>query len=117
MEVSVEQTEGLERRLKVALPEDRVAGEVDERVAKMARSVNIPGFRPGKVPTKVVRQRYGKAIRDEVVGELIKNSFQDALSQENLRPAGSPRIDEIQSNPGDGVAYEATFEVYPEVTS
>ncbi len=115
MEVSVEQSEGLERRLKVVLPEDRVAGEVDERVEKMARSVNIPGFRPGKVPVKVVRQRYGKAIRDEVVGELIKNSFQDALTQEKLRPAGSPKIDDIQSDPGNGVAYEAVFEVYPEV--
>ena len=116
MEVSVEQTEGLERRLKVALPEDRVTGEVEERVEKMARSVSIPGFRPGKVPVKVVRQRYGKAIRDEVVGELVRNSFQDALTQENLRPAGSPTIDEIQSDPGSGVAYEATFEIYPEVT-
>ena len=116
MEVSVEQTEGLERRLKVALPEDRVTGEVDERVEKMARSVSVPGFRPGKVPVKVVRQRYGKAIRDEVVGELVRNSFQDALTQENLRPAGSPTIDEIQSDPGSGVAYEATFEIYPEVS-
>ena len=116
MEVSVEQTQGLQRRLKVALPEDSVTGEVDERVKKMARSVNIPGFRPGKVPVKVVRQRFGKAIRDEVVGELVRNSFQDALTQENLRPAGSPTIDDIQSDPGSGVAYEATFEVYPEVS-
>ena len=116
MEVNVEQIEGLERRLKVALPEDRVAGEVDERVQKMARTVNVPGFRPGKVPIKVVRQRFGKAIRDEVVGELVRDSFQDALTQENLRPAGSPTIDDIQAEPGAGVAYEATFDVYPDVT-
>ena len=116
MEVSVEQTKGLERRLKVTLTEDRVTGEVDERVGKMARTVNIPGFRPGKVPVKVVRQRFGKAIRDEVVGELVRNSFQEALTQENLRPAGSPSIDDIQSEPGDGIVYEAKFEVYPEIT-
>ena len=115
MEVSVEQTEGLERRLKVALPEEQVEGQIKERVQKMARTVHIPGFRPGKVPVKVVRQRYGKQIRDEVVGELVRDSFQDALAKENLRPAGSPTIDDIQADPGAGVAYQAVFEVYPEV--
>lgn len=116
MEVSVEQTEGLERRLKVALPEDKVATEVDERVQKMARTVNIAGFRPGKVPVKVVRQRFGKAIRDEVVGELVRDTFQEALVQESIRPAGSPTIDDVQAEPGNGLVYEATFEVYPEVS-
>ena len=115
MEVSVEQTEGLGRLLKVTLPEDSVTGEVDERVQKMSRTVSVAGFRPGKVPIKVVRQRFGKAIRDEVVGELVRNSLQEALTQENLRPASTPSIDDLTSDPGTGVAYEVTFDVYPDV--
>ena len=115
MEVSVEQTEGLGRLLKVVLPEDSVTDEVTERVQKMSRTVNVAGFRPGKVPVKVVRQRFGKAIRDEVVGELIRKSLQEALTQENLRPASTPSIDDLKSEPGCGVVYEASFDIYPEV--
>ena len=116
MEVSVESTEGLERRLKIAIPEDRIEGQVSDRVAEMARTVNLPGFRRGKVPARVVRQRYGKQIRDEIVGEVVRSSLQDAILQENLRPASSPTIDELTADPGDGVAYQAVFEVYPEVS-
>ena len=90
MEVSVEQTQGLQRRLKVALPEDSVTGEVDERVKKMARSVNIPGFRPGKVPAKVVRQRFGKAIRDEVVGELVRKQLSGCVDPGESPARGQP---------------------------
>jgi len=93
MEVSVESGEGLNRRLKVAVPEDRIEGEVTDRVVQMARTVNMPGFRRGKVPVKVVRRRFGKQIRDEIVGELVRSTLQDAILQENLRPASSPTID------------------------
>ncbi len=115
MEVTVESSAGLERRMKVAIPEERVEGEVSDRLRNMAQSVRIPGFRPGKVPLKVVAQRYGRQVRDEVVGEVVRSSFYDAVVQENLHPAGSPRIDEVAAEPGEGVAYEATFEVFPEV--
>ena len=116
MQVTVEQSEGLERRLKVALPEAQIKGEVDQRVQKMAKTISMPGFRPGKVPTRVVMQRYGKQLRDEVVGELVQTSFRDAIEKEQLRPASTPQIDEINAEPGSGVEYEARFEVYPEVS-
>ena len=75
--------------MKVAIPEERVEGEVSDRLRNMAQSVRIPGFRPGKVPLKVVAQRYGRQVRDEVVGEVVRSSFYDAVVQENLRPAGT----------------------------
>lgn len=116
MEVSIESGGGLERRMKVAVPEDRIAGEINSRLETMARTVNIRGFRPGKVPIKVVKQRYGRQVREEVVGEMVRSSFQDALMKENLRPAGSPMIDEISSEPGAGLSYEAVFEIFPDIS-
>jgi trigger factor len=116
MEVSVQNSDGLYRRLKVAVPEERVEGEVNSRLQTMARNASVPGFRPGRVPIKVVMQRFGRKVREEVVGDIVRSSFQDALVRENLRPASSPTIDAIQSDPGTGIAYEAVFEVYPEVS-
>ena len=84
MEVSVETTTGLERRMNVRVPEDSVSSKVDERLRDMVRTANIPGFRPGKVPLKVITKRYGKAVRDEVVGELVQSSFYDAITKEEL---------------------------------
>ena len=116
MQVTIEQSDGLQRRLKVALPEEQIKGEVDERVQKMAKTISLPGFRPGKVPVRVLMRRYGKQLREEVVGELVQNSFRDAVEQEDLRPASMPKIDEIMSEPGSGVQYEALFEIYPDVS-
>ena len=116
MEVTVEGSAGLERRVRVQIPEDRVQGEIDKRLHNMARSVRVPGFRPGKVPVKVVAQRYGRQVRDEVVGEIVQSSFVDAISQEQLRPAGMPTIEPLESAPGEGLSYTAVFDVYPEVT-
>ncbi len=116
MDVSVENTGGLERRLRVQIPEDRVEGEVKDRLQNMARKVNVPGFRPGKAPVNVVRQRYGRQVREEVVGEIVRTSLQDAITKESLRPAGNPMIDELAAEPGGGVAFEAVFEIYPDVT-
>lgn len=116
MQVTVETNEGLERKLRVQIPEDRVRGEVDKRLGDLARSVRMPGFRPGKTPVKVVRQRFGQKVRDEVVGEMVQSTFFDAIAQENLRPAGSPTIEPVDSNAGAGVTYTAVFDVYPEIT-
>jgi len=115
MEVTVENPGGLERRLRVEIPEQHVEGEVATRLQTMARTVRVPGFRPGKVPVKVVAQRYGRQVREEVVSEMVRTSFRDALAQENLRPASNPTIDELKADPGQGIAYRAVFEVYPEV--
>ena len=116
MQVTVETTEGLERRGKVQVPEDRVQGEVSKRLTNIAQSARLPGFRPGKAPMKVITQRYGKQVREEVVGELVQTSFQDAIAQESLRPAGTPTIDPLEWESGSGVAYTAVFDVYPEVS-
>ncbi|NIR29300.1 MAG: trigger factor [Gammaproteobacteria bacterium] len=115
MEVSVEKTEGLERRLHVEVPEERIEGEINNRLQSMRRTARVPGFRPGKVPLKVVAQRYGRQVRDEVVGEMLQSSFYDAVVKENLRPAGRPTFDPVDWQPGQGLTYTAVFEVYPEL--
>jgi trigger factor len=113
MEVAVETTSGLERRMSVQLPEDDIAGQVAERLRDLTRSASLPGFRPGKVPLKVVVKRFGKQVRQEVVGELLQSSFQDAVTQNELRPAGGPVIDPLNADEGAGLSYTAVFEVYP----
>ena len=116
MQVTVETVQGLERRMRVEIPEERVRGEVDKRLGDLARSVRIPGFRPGKVPVGIVARRYGRQVRDEVVGEIVEESFVDALRQEQLRPAATPRIAPLESEAGAGVRYTATFDVFPDVS-
>ena len=93
MRVSVETTSGLERRLTVGVPADRVDTAVDKRLQEAARNVRLPGFRPGKVPMRVMQQRFGAGVRQEVLGEVISQSFQEAVISENLRPAGQPNIE------------------------
>jgi trigger factor len=115
MQVTVEKADGLERRLHVEIPEDRIEGEINNRLQSMRRTVRIPGFRPGKAPFKVVAQRYGRQVRDEVVGEMVQSTFYDAITKENLRPAGHPTFESADAAPGRGFAYTAVFEVYPEL--
>ncbi len=115
MEVSVEVTSGLGRRMKVELPEDRVSGEVQDRLKQMSRTVKIDGFRQGKVPLRIVTQRFGGQIRDEVVDKLVKSSFQEAVAEQKLNLAGGLNIDPVDSKAGTGVAYTAEFEIYPDV--
>lgn len=115
MQVSIETTSGLERRLTVGVPAERVDVEVDNRLQKAARDVRLPGFRPGKVPMKVMRQRFGEGVRQEVLGEVMSQSFQEAVMQEELRPAGQPSIEPRNMAPGNDLEYVATFEIFPEV--
>ncbi|KXX64488.1 trigger factor [Marichromatium gracile] len=115
MQVSVESGEGLERRVKVELPSEQITNAVDQRLQQLARSAKLPGFRPGKVPMKLVRKRYGAQVLEEVFGEQVQASFYEALTQESLRPAGQPEVEpEIDVEAGR-FAYVATFEVMPEV--
>ena len=116
MQVTVEDTQGLERRVKVQVPEDRIQGEISKRLTNIAQKARLPGFRPGKAPMKVIAQRFGKQVREEVVGEIVQSSFQDAIVQESLRPVGTPTIDPLEWESGSGVAYTAVFDVYPEVS-
>jgi trigger factor len=117
MQTNLETLSSLERRLSITLPMQDVDTEVANRLKRLSRTVKIHGFRPGKVPVKIVEQQYGGQVRQEVLGDTIQKSFGDAVREQNLRVAGLPRI-EVQS--GDDTAgefeYTATFEVYPEIT-
>ena len=114
MHTSVEKSTTLERRLTVEIPEDRIAAEVQTRLDKLSRNARIPGFRQGKAPAKVVRQQFGARVRDEVVGEILQSSFGEAMNKEDLRPAGQPVIDKVESTVGNGLRYTAVFEVFPQ---
>ena len=92
MQVSLETTSGLERRLTVGVPAEQVENEVENRLKQAARNVSIKGFRKGKVPMSVVKQRFGAGIRQEVVGDVISRSFYAAVQKENVKPAGQPSI-------------------------
>lgn len=113
MQVTVESAEGLTRKLKVILPPEKVQAEIDKRLKSVAENIRLDGFRPGKVPMRVVRQRFGKEIRQEAWGELVQSTFFDAASQHQLTPAGEPSI-ELKEGVDDGeIGYVATFEVIP----
>jgi trigger factor len=115
MQVTIESSKGLERQVKVSVPAEKIDSEVLQRLQKATKTVNIKGFRKGKVPLKVVQQQYGKAVRQEVLGEVINSSFYEAIKQEDLKPVGQPKIEEVDDKAGQDLEYKATFEVYPEV--
>ena len=115
MQVSVETTNGLERKITVAIEEERISTVVDGRLQDMTKTVKVKGFRKGKVPLKIVKQQYEQQVRQEVVGDVLQSTLYEAIGQEKLSPAGQPRIDSIKSDPGQGMEYSALFEVYPEV--
>ena len=115
MQVTVETTSSLERRLTVGVPAEQVDGEVTNRLKKAAKNVRLPGFRPGKVPLKVMHQRFGANVRQEVLGEVVSQSFRDAVIQEKLRPAGEPVFEPKTVEQGKDIQYVATFEIFPEV--
>lgn len=116
MQVSVETTQGLERRMTIALPSEDIDEAVAERLQSLSKTTRMNGFRPGKVPFKVVKKRYEPQVRSEVLGSMINRSYYDAVQQENLRPAGQPSIEPSEKSDGEesGFSFVATFEVYPE---
>lgn len=116
MQVSVETISGLERRMTVGIPAERIENEVNKRLQQTARRARIDGFRPGKVPMSVIRKRFGASARQEVIGEVIQSSFYEAIVQEKLNPAGAPSVEPKELSEGKDFEYIATFEVYPEVT-
>lgn len=116
MQITLETLSALERRMRVTVPAAEIDGEVETRLRKLSRTVKLRGFRPGKVPLKVVEQQYGLAVRQEVLGDTIQKSFGQAVRDRNLRVAGMPRFEPRPAD-ADPAAFEysATFEVYPEV--
>jgi len=115
MQVSIETTQGLERKMTIAVPSERVDTAVNSRLQEAAKSVNLKGFRKGKVPFKVVKNRFGEGVRQEVVGELMSQTYYEAIHQEKLKPAGQPRIEGAKFDEGADLEFTAIFEVYPEV--
>lgn len=114
MQVSVESTSALERRLTIGVPAERIESEVNKRLEQTARRAKIPGFRPGKVPMSVIRQRYEDAARQEALGDVIQATFYEAVVEQKLKPAGAPSVEPKVFEKGKDLEYTATFEIYPE---
>jgi len=115
MQVSLESGEGLERRLLVDLPAERVEAEMDKKLKDLARHVRLDGFRPGKVPMRTIKQRFGDQVRQETYGTLIQETLYEAASEHKLMPAGEPQIELREAAEQGGLGYTAIFEVIPEV--
>ena len=115
MNVSIETMTGLERRLTIAIASEEFETQITQRLQEARGRVNIPGFRAGKVPLKEVRRRYGSAVRAEVASELMQSSFVQAVQQEQMNPAGSPKLDVVKMDPGIDFEFTATFDVYPTI--
>jgi trigger factor len=115
MQVSVEATSGLERQLTVTVPAERVDNDVNKQVAQQARTRRMDGFRPGKVPPKVIKRMYGEAIRYDVLNRVVQESFFEAVQEQSLQPAGTPSIEFKNDKEGEDFSFTATFEIYPEI--
>ena len=114
MQVSVEATSELSRKMTVTVPEEKISQQVNARLQSMSGKVKIDGFRPGKVPQAVIKKRYGEEVRQEVVSDLLQSSFYDAVREQKLNPAGAPQIKANKIAEGEGLEYEATFEIIPD---
>jgi len=115
MQMTLETLGQLERRLNVAVPLQQIEGEVTKRLERIAKTAKIAGFRPGKVPLKMVAQQYGPQVRSDVISDTVQSSLTDAIREQNLRVAGYPRIEPKQAAEADQFEFSAVFEVYPEV--
>jgi len=116
MQVSLSDTGGLSRRLEVAVPANEVAKEVQQRLKRLSRTARLKGFRPGKAPLAVITKQFGEQVRAEVLSDLMRSSFVQAVTQEKLRPAGGPRIEPLALGPESDLKYAAHFEVLPEIS-
>ncbi len=116
MQVSVESTGPLEKRLKVEVSEEKIATEVQNRLQSMTKTTRIKGFRQGKVPLKVIQKQYGSKVRKEVIGEVMQNSLYEAITQEKLQPATRPELEDFDTEQTEGLVFTAKIEVLPEIT-
>ena len=115
MQVSIESTSTLERKMTIAVPADRVESRVADRLREAAKTFQMKGFRKGKVPLKIIKERFGRGVRQEVLGEVMSQSYYEALGQEEVKAAGQPRIEPKTMEEGKDLEFVATFEVFPEV--
>ncbi|MGA1758543.1 MAG: trigger factor, partial [Pseudomonadales bacterium] len=116
MQITVESVSALERKMHIVVPADEITPKVEDRIKQAASQARIKGFRPGKVPVREVRRRFGEGILQEVSSEVMQQSYSDAITQETLTPAGMPRIDDVVIESGKDLSFSATFEVMPDVT-
>jgi len=115
MQVSVESTGTLGRKITVQVPPERIDDEVEKKLKDLSRTVKLDGFRQGKVPLKVVKQKFSGQVRQDVVGDVLQSTLFEAINQEKLRPAEGPKVEDVNMEPGQPMKYSATFEVYPEI--
>jgi trigger factor len=115
MSVNVEKTSELGRKITMTIPAEEIEQRLNNKLKEIAKTAKMDGFREGKVPVSIIKQRYEKPARDEVVGDLIKQSLYDSLTKEGLKPVGTPKIDLIQAEEGKPLEYTASFEIFPEV--
>eukprot|EP00747_Dinoflagellata_sp_TGD_P128411 gnl/TRDRNA2_/TRDRNA2_174529_c0_seq3.p2 gnl/TRDRNA2_/TRDRNA2_174529_c0~~gnl/TRDRNA2_/TRDRNA2_174529_c0_seq3.p2 ORF type:complete len:116 (-),score=15.16 gnl/TRDRNA2_/TRDRNA2_174529_c0_seq3:22-369(-) len=113
MQVSVETTSGLERRMTVGVPADKVDQAVENKLREAQKNIRLDGFRPGKVPLREVKRRFGAAVRNEVLADVMRESFLEAVEKENLQPAGLPGFEATRNEGGQDLEFVATFEVFP----
>ncbi len=115
MEVSIEKLDGLERQMKIQIPAERIDDEVNSRLQSMVKTIRMDGFRPGKIPLKVIRQKFGKQVRQEVIDRIVSTSLQDAMTQENVKPAGEPVVQSTVPESGQALEFTAIYEIFPEL--
>ncbi|MBI3560725.1 MAG: trigger factor [Gammaproteobacteria bacterium] len=115
MQVSIETTGQLERRLTITVENEKIDSAIEQRLKNLSRTVKLKGFRAGKVPLQMVQQYYGSQVRKEVLGDVMQSSFYEAIQQQQLRPAGYPSFEAANTTTGEGFKYVATFEIYPEL--
>ena len=116
MEVSLESSEGLHRKLKISIPAEKVESKIKQKLTELLPKLNIKGFRPGKVPFNVAEKHCGDGVRQEVLSELMRETLFDAIKEQSLQPAGTPSVAPSQAIHGEAFEYLATFEVMPEIT-
>ncbi|MDH4166260.1 MAG: trigger factor [Gammaproteobacteria bacterium] len=115
MQVNVQSTGSLERRMEVSVPKEEIEEAIAERLKRVGRTAKLKGFRPGKAPIKVIRQQFGEQVRQEVLSDILQQSFTRAVAEARLTPAAGPRIEPISSAPGEDLKYRAVFEIFPEI--
>ena len=115
MQVTIENSDALERRVKVEVPEADIRAQIQQKLVELSRTVRVDGFRPGKAPLPVVARQFGERVRGDVLGETLQRTFTDAIREHQLRPVGDPVFNPVSAEKGSGLSYTATFEVYPEV--
>jgi len=115
MQVNVQSSGSLERRMEVSVPKEEIEEAIAERLKRVSRTAKLKGFRPGKAPIKVIRQQFGEQVRQEVLSDILQQSFTRAVAEAKLTPAAGPRIEPISSAPGEDLKYRAVFEIFPEI--